>query len=137
MLYVSAPKMVILKQNTRMCIKWKVVFKTTDLKEIWIQCSVKLVFFDIKNMYTNIPTNTFIHIISPMLDSNHVQITHYTNIIVNHYYFQHTEKKYIQKLALIWVLPLLSSFKDSPTIHYTQFHISHIKPTTKQDTSDM
>ena len=84
-----------------------------------------LASFDIKNMYTNIPTVNLKDIIISMLDHNHTDntkktkdIIKYCNIILYENFFQHRDRQNIQTNGCIH-LPYL--FRNIPAIHGTHY----------------
>jgi hypothetical protein len=90
-----------------------------DLTDIPYDNNLRLAFFDITNMYTNIPTNDLLVIINSVCNNNYIQgnlkhdILKLSKIIMDQNYFNFQEKTYLQHDGLAMgapTSPILSEF---------------------------
>jgi hypothetical protein len=114
-----------------------------DLKEITYTPYLQLVSFDIENMYTSIPTNTLLQIISSLsqthIDNNQLalQILELTKIVLKQNYFQFQDNHYIQETGLAMGAPTSSILSEIFLQHMESNYIIGILTKTKwQDTLD-
>ena len=89
-----------------------------DLQEILFDNDLKLISFDIFNMYTNIPTNELTKLIQYMCAHNDINTTlqndllQQCNTILSQNYFQFGTHQYIQKQGLAMGVPTSSIFSE-------------------------
>ena len=89
-----------------------------ELQEILFDNDLKLVSFDISNMYTNIPTNELTKLIQYMCTHNDINTTlqnellQQCNTILSQNYFHFGTHQYIQKQGLAMGVPTSSIFSE-------------------------
>jgi hypothetical protein len=90
----------------------------SSLRDIEFHENVRLIPFNIKNMYTNIPTDKINDISGPILDHSHTDVTKkqeilkYCNIILDQNFFQYRERQYKQANCLAMGAPTSSIFSE-------------------------
>ena len=89
-----------------------------NLYEIPLEKDMKLVSFDITNMYTNIPMKELIKTIDNMCKQNDLdriiykEIIQTCKLIITQNYFQHTNTQYLQEKGLAMGAPTTSIFSE-------------------------
>ena len=103
-----------------------------DLLEIPYDKNLKLVSFDIKNMYSNTPTKDLIQIIDLLCNQHDIkeQLKHgirkLSKILIKRNYFQYQDALYIQEEGLAMGSPTSSVFSEKYLQHLENMKIFDI-----------
>jgi hypothetical protein len=101
------------------------------MRDIDTHENIRLATFNVKNMYTNIPTDKIKDTIGSILDHSHTddtkkqEILKYYNIILDQNFFQYRERQYKQANCLAMGAPTSSIFSE--------IYLQYMKHTTFMD----